>query len=255
MLKLVKYEFRKNLYSMLVMGGMLIAAQVYFLYACFIADDRNKALAGAWLLFMVAAICFFMVFITGVITYSRELSNKTSYLVFMTPNSAIKIIGSKLLYTFLNGALVLAILAILGIFDWKLLMKMWEQEVSMLETIADMLGSLGVDTLNIMYSLLALTFRFLVSFFMAITLAYMSVTATATILQNKKIKGLISVVLYILVFVVVNKVGGLFPRLYENPESFTQVVMADFPCMIFFLIIVIGSVMATSQLLEKHVSL
>ncbi len=255
MLKLIKYEFRKNLYGMAAMGGIILAAQLYFMYASFIAEDRNKAFAGSWFLVMAALVCFFMVFIMGVVTYSRELSSKTSYLVFMTPNSAIKIIGSKLLYTFLNGAIVLAVLIILGMIDWKVLADMWEQEFSMLEAIADMMSMLGVDTVHILYSMLAMILKFLVNFFMAVTLAYMSVTATATVLQNKKIKGLISVVLYIAMLVGIGKIGELLPRLYEYPESFTQVVVSDLPCTMLFLIIIVGAVVATAQLLEKHVSL
>lgn len=255
MFKLIKYEFRKNIYGMAVMLGIILAAQIYFMYAYFIADDRNKALVGAWLLFMAAVICFFMVFIMGIATYSRELSNKTAYLVFMTPNSAIKIIGSKLLYTLFNGVVILALLVLLGIIDWKMLGRMWEQEISVFEMLADMMSMLGIDTLHIFYSAVAIIINFLVNFFMAVTLAYMSVTATATVLQDKKIKGLISVVVYIVLFVVINKIGGLLPRLYEYPVSFTQVILSGLPCTVFFLIIIVGAVAATAQLLEKHVSL
>lgn len=46
MFKLIKYEFRKNLYGMAVMCGIIFAAQLYFMYACFIADNKNKALGG-----------------------------------------------------------------------------------------------------------------------------------------------------------------------------------------------------------------
>ena len=255
MFKLIKYEFRKNLYGMAVMCGIIFAAQLYFMYACFIADNKNKALGGSWFLLMAAIICFFMVFIMGIATYSRELSNKTAYLVFMTPNSAIKIIGSKLLYTLFNGAVILILLVILGIVDWRLLGKMWEQEISVLEMVSEMMSMLGIDMLNVFYSAAAVIVNFLVNFFMAVTLAYMSVTATATVLQNKKIKGLISVVVYIILFIVINKIGALLPRLYEYPESFTQVALSGLWRTVFFLIIIIGAVIATARLLERHVSL
>lgn len=255
MLKLIKYEFRKNLYGTAVMGGIILAAQLYFMYASLIADNRNKALGGSWFLVITAVVCFFMVFATGVVTYSKELSNKTGYLVFMTPNSAIKIIGSKLLYTFFNGVIVLAVLVVLGITDWKILAGMWEQELSVFEIAADMLSILGVDVAHILYSLLAVIVKFLINFFMAVTLAYMSVTATATVLQNKKVKGLISVVLYIVMLVGIGRIGEQLPRIYEYPESFTQVVLSDLPCTLFFLIIIVGAVTATAGLLEKHVSL
>ena len=149
MLKLIKYEFRKNLYGIAVMLSIIALAQIYFMYACFIDQNRNKALAGAWILFFCAVVCFFMVFAFGIVTYSRELSNKTSYLVFMTPNRSIKIIGSKLLFTFLNGVMVALLLAGLWLIDWKLLMDMWEQEVSVIEMVFDLVKNFGINVTDI----------------------------------------------------------------------------------------------------------
>ena len=255
MFKLIKYEFRKNMSGMGVMAGIMAAAQLYFMYAAFIANDRDKASMGALFLLVGAMVCFFMVFVLGIATYSRELSNKTSYLVFMTPNSAIKIIGSKLLYIFFNGAIVLAVIGLLGMADWTILARMWNEELSLLQLIISMLPVAGVDTLQILYTLLAIVIQFLVSFFMAVTLAYMSITATATILQNRKGKGIISVVLYVLMIVGINKLGGLLPRLYDSPRNMSQVILSGLPATMFFLLIIIGAVTATAGLLEKHVSL
>ena len=90
---------------------------------------------------------------------------------------------------------------------------------------------------------------------MAVTLAYLCITLTATVLQNRKIKGLISVILYIFLFYAVNKIGGLLPVLYEAPENMQQVVITALPCMVFFLIIIAGAVVGTAELLDKKVSL
>ena len=255
MLKLIKYEFRKNLYGIAVMLGIIALAQIYFMYACFIDQNRNKALAGAWILFFCAVVCFFMVFAFGIVPYSRELSNKTSYLVFMTPNRSIKIIGSKLLFTFLNGVMVALLLAGLWLIDWKLLMDMWEQEVSVIEMVFDLVKNFGINVTDIAYGISLFVINFLINFFMAVTLAYLCITLTATVLQNRKIKGLISVILYIFLFYAVNKIGGLLPVLYESPENMQQVVITALPCMVFFLIIIAGAVVGTAQLLDKKVSL
>lgn len=255
MLKLIKYEFRKNLYGIAVMLSIIALAQIYFMYACFIDQNRNKALAGAWILFFCAVVCFFMVFAFGIVTYSRELSNKTSYLVFMTPNRSIKIIGSKLLFTFLNGVMVALLLAGLWLIDWKLLMDMWEQEVSVIEMVFDLVKNFGINVTDIAYGISLFVINFLINFFMAVTLAYLCITLTATVLQNRKIKGLISVIVYIFLFYAVNKIGGLLPVLYESPENMQQVVITALPCMVFFLIIIAGAVVGTAQLLDKKVSL
>ena len=255
MFKLIKYEFRKNVAGMGAMAGVIAAAQLYFMYYAFIAKDRERTLVGAWLLVLGALVCFFMVFVMGIATYSKELSNKTSYLLFMTPNRAIKIIGSKLLYIFFNGLIVLAVLVILSMIDWKILAHMWDEEISIFQMMLSMLPILGVNSGQILYTALAIIITFLVSFFMAVTLAYMSITATATILQNRKGKGIISVVVYVVMLVGINKLSGLLPKIYDYPENLTQVMLSNLPSTMLFLLIIIGSVTATAALLEKHVSL
>ena len=64
MLKLIKYEFRKNLYGIAVMLSIIALAQIYFMYACFIDQNRNKALAGAWILFFCAVVCLSLIHIS-----------------------------------------------------------------------------------------------------------------------------------------------------------------------------------------------
>lgn len=255
MLKLIKYEFRKNLYGMCIMLGLLAGVQMYFMYAYFIADSRNKAMGAAGGLFFAAVLCFFMVFSLGIMTYSRELSSKTSYLVFMTPNKAGKIIGSKLVYTFINGMLIAALLLVLGLADMHLLLNMFNEEISMLEMIMDMLHSFGFSVVSIAYNITSSFISFLILFFMVVTLAYLSITLTATVLQNRKIKGLISIVLFIAVLLGVTKLGGLLPTLFEEPDSMFQASIHYLPEMAFYLLIMIGSIIGTAQLLERKVSL
>lgn len=255
MLKLIKYEFRKNLYGMCAMLGLLVGVQLYFMYAYFIADNRNKAMGAAGGLFLAAIICFFMVFSLGIMTYSKELSSKTSYLVFMTPNKAGKIIGSKLIYTLIDGILIAALLLVLGLVDMNLLLKLFDEEVSMLEMILDMLHTFGFNMVSIAYNITSSFISFLILFFMVVTLAYLSITLTATVLQNRKIKGLISIVLFIAVLIGVTKLGSLMPTLFEEPESMFQASIHYLPEMAFYLVIMIGSIIGTAQLLERKVSL
>ena len=134
-------------------------------------------------------------------------------------------------------------------------MDMWEQEVSVIEMVFDLVKNFGINVTDIAYGISLFVINFLINFFMAVTLAYLCITLTATVLQNRKIKGLISVILYIFLFYAVNKIGGLLPVLYEAPENMQQVVITALPCMVFFLIIIAGAVVGTAQLLDKKVSL
>lgn len=255
MFKLIKYEFRKNVNTLFIMAGLLAGAQIYFMYAYYIAQNRYKAMSGASALMFCAVLSFFMVFFSGVMTYSKELSSKTSYLVFMTPNTAIKIIGSKLLFTFFSGTAAALVLGGVGLVDFKMLMKMWDEELSIVEMIVEILHNFGFNMVEIAYNIFSSILNFLIVFFMVMTMAYFCITLTATVLQNKKIKGVISTVLFLLVLWGVTKLGDLLPELYETPHNMVQASLAHLPQTLLFLAVMAGCIVGTAQLLEHKVSL
>ena len=69
-------------------------------------------------------------------------------------------------------------------------MDMWEQEVSVIEMVFDLVKNFGINVTDIAYGISLFVINFLINFFMAVTLAYLCITLTATVLQNRKIKGL-----------------------------------------------------------------
>ena len=113
MLKLMKYELRKNRTLLLTILGIIAALEAYFLISARItagytlrgvfSDAATRAEINlAVSMGLLAAASFgtaLAIFVMGVAGYSRELNQKTSYLVFMTPNSTLAMVGSKLLFT------------------------------------------------------------------------------------------------------------------------------------------------------------
>ena len=86
------------------------------MFFCLTENLNYTSLFGG-LLIIAASVSYFIVFIFGVITYYRELSSKSSYLIFMTPNSSLSIITSKLLYTLIIGIGISAIFIGFGVLD------------------------------------------------------------------------------------------------------------------------------------------
>lgn len=254
MLKLVKYEFRKSLYSILVFVGILFALEFFFLYQ-YMKGSEEGVVAGAALLYLSTMVCFFMVFAFGIITYSKELSSKSSYLVFMTPNSTLKIVASKYLYTFLFGVLLVVILICLGLFDFNLMADMFGSELEFIEMIVEWMEEMGISVTVMVTNLLAGIVEFLVIFFMIISMAYFAITLSATALQNKKGKGIISVLLFVGIFWLAVQLEGFIPSLNENAEGLAEQLIAELPSLIYYLVILFGSMFGCAKLLEKKVSL
>ena len=214
MLKLTKYELRKNLLGIGIVAGIICVLQALFMFFCLTENLNYTSLFGG-LLIIAASVSYFIVFIFGVVTYYRELSSKSSYLIFMTPNSSLSIITSKLLYTLI----------------------------------------MGIDVVNIIINIVAGIISFLIAFFFLISLAYFAITLSSTALQNKKIKGFISVVLFCVLAYATIKISSLLPELYKNPDSLSQALMSSLPATIFQLLMVVACTFGSAVLLDKKVSL
>ena len=105
MLKLIKVEFRKGLVGALVLLGIAAALQAYYLISLY-SSREGHTIAAALLLVWVTFAMGVFVFARGITAYSRELGSRTGYMLFLTPNPSLKIIGSKFLYTFLLALLL-----------------------------------------------------------------------------------------------------------------------------------------------------
>ena len=96
MFRLSKYELRKNRTALFVLLAGLAALQICFLIALR-GKTQDYAIIWSTILVLYAVVCYFAVFIFAITNYYREINSKTSYLVFMTPVSALSIILSKML--------------------------------------------------------------------------------------------------------------------------------------------------------------
>ena len=96
MFKLLKYEFRKARTSLLTLLGLTAGLELYFLislYANF-KDHEDHLVASVVLLMLCTYAVSIYVLIRGVTSYSSELRSRSGYLIFLTPNSAIKIVAA-----------------------------------------------------------------------------------------------------------------------------------------------------------------
>ena len=248
MLKLTKYELRKNLLSIGIVAGIICVLQALFMFFCLTENINYTSLFGG-LLIIAASVSYFIVFIFG------ELSSKSSYLIFMTPNSSLRIITSKLLYTLIIGIGISAIFIGFGVLDIFMMAGVFGDLADALKNFSEMLKIMGIDVVNIIINIVAGIISFLIAFFFLISLAYFAITLSSTALQNKKIKGFISVVLFCVLAYATIKISSLLPELYKNPDSLSQALMSSLPATIFQLLMVVACTFGSAVLLDKKVSL
>lgn len=135
MWKLLKYEFRRARTSLLTVLGVIAVLEMYFLISLGVDHMEHVVIAAMLMMFATYGAAVY-IFVRGVASYASELKEKSAYLIFMTPNSGLKIMGSKYLYTFVNGILLGGVCGALGALDLSLIMMHeddWQSFLRMME--------------------------------------------------------------------------------------------------------------------------
>ncbi len=264
MLKLSKYELRKNRTALIFLLSGLGILQIVFML-CIHFEKEDYILSSAAFLALYALICYFAVFIFAITNYYREINSRTSYLVFMTPISPLRIVLSKMLTVLLLGIIFVVILAVLALLDIQLITVYYNEYTEMAEIINEVLSQFGINTAEILFNILFGILTFLLAFFSSITLVYLCVTLSATLLQNSRFKLLGSIVFFLLASFLRTKAEGNIETLFYNkfPLPNTEVISINMTDLLFYslpytglnLILVILCVTITTWLLKKKLSL
>jgi hypothetical protein len=254
MIKLSKYEFKKNKTALILMFATIILIQIYFLFSLVVESVKHTSISSV-LLYLVAIIIFFGVFIFGIATYSKELSSKTGYLTFMTPKSTLSIIMSKLMTTLFVGVFFAAILTVLAIIDIRLIQEVYPDTKAFGNLVEVIMDRSGISMYELILTVLGWVASFLILFFSTITIAYLSITLSATLFQNKKFKGLISFIIFVVLNIAIGKISNLLPVIQDEVENSAEFVLSILPETLFMLVVMTCAIIVSAKLLDKKVSL
>ncbi len=257
MLKMLKYEWRKNILSLLIVLGVYAALQIYFLIATYGTKSYgNTAIAGT-LLMLVAMFSYVFVLLYGIISYNADLKNKSGYLVFMAPVSSFKILGAKLLSTLITGIAIVAVIVGLAFWDFSIVRDVFNVD-AYISFGNELLGALGssLSIWDITIRIIFIIFSSLISFYMTVTVGYLSVSISATLLQNKKGKGFLSVLLFIIILAVVLVIEYFMPDTKITAGmSFAELCLNDLPSLLLELFVTIAAFIGSGIMLDKKISL
>jgi ABC-2 type transport system permease protein len=250
----MKYEYRRNQTSIAMMLSAILLLQGFFLFSVF-KKDVNLVIPASMLLIFAASICVLGMLIYSVALYSRELGAKTSYLTFMTPNPVVKILGSKLLSALLLGLFFALILGAFAAWDFTLVAKVFPEIELGRVMMEQMLASLAsTDLATILTTISAMGIEFLINFFTVVVVSYLAITLSATALQNKKFKGLVSFLIFVAIMTALQWGTSLLPS-GTNHKFLIDALLSAWPKYAVYLCVMVGSFALSAWLLEKKVSL
>ncbi len=266
MLNLMKYEFRKNKVIIGVLVGIGVLLEIgYFISFAMAHGTGRKALEARedtmmmiGLLSILAVVGFFTIFILGIVNYKNELNSKSSYLIFMTPNSSLKIILSKLLYVLIVEVVFTMALGFIICFD-VLQTTAFLDETNMIEYIIEFFDEFfEVNLRKVLMEAVLQVILSMIAFFSIMVMAYCAITLSSTFLYNSRWRGFVSVLLFIVICIAVSYVDNqVIQKLVMDVDIFTTEgrMLYLLPDAIYYLFIMAAGTFACSKLIDKAINL
>jgi len=248
MLKLMKYEFKKQAMTKYVMLILMAIIEVIFLIGLVVKNNENLIAVPMVIMIMVTIVAIFFVSVESIFTFSNDLKTKASYMLFMTPHSSYTIIGAKLLVSFITLFLTGMVLLLINTGNFVLLGAKMEGFAQVRDVIAMLLKEIWRIEINF-YDVFKFILLLLIGFAIFITTAFVSITISSTVLANKRFKGLVSFAVFIALNLVFTWISNniLATDIWSN--SYFLISMG------INLIFLIATYLGTAWLLEKKISL
>ncbi len=203
MLKLMKYEFRKQLMTKFLLLAVLGLLEVYFLYGIF-ANNMETTMRAVILLATLAFAGIFFVSFECIMTYNNDLRTKQSYMLFMVPESTLSVMGAKILSAMIQIILTAGVFGVMAFVDAFAVAARFDEIGNFFETIQMVLHQFF--SLDINVGVIAINIAELViGWISVVILAMLAITLSATFMANSKLRGVVSFVCFIVIEVVVTK--------------------------------------------------
>lgn len=246
MLKLMKYEWRKTMFSNLVILAITGIMELIFLIGVFF--EKEDALGGGIAGLMICGIVGILyIGIESILIFHKDLNTKQSYMLFMTPNSSFRILGAKVLangIAILAAGLFFAALTALDLSIAVLHVGGVEQFLNLLKGLAIEL-QIGMAINDKVIFMIILTL--LASWMMTIVTADFAIVLTATVLYGKKFNTLVSFVIFCFITSVGSQFMELVPEMSNIYANFTLIIALTL-CMVIIMYAV------TAWIMDKKLS-
>ncbi len=265
MLKLIKYEFIKKSKLLLILLVTAIIANIGIGLAF-----KEEGIA---LFLSLSSIALVILYLYELIrTYSDDLNKKTGYMLFMTPNSGYKIIGSKLIFIITEGLILflsyfiflflnLVVIALRTTGDFSLIMKGISEIINGFNSVVIMQFGMNLG------DILLIVIMLLISVIVFALIVYSAMTIRKSIFSNTKFGGLISFIIFIALNFIYGKLMNFIGEAFQFDVLTKQIndmtitypsssMFRIFGVIIVFNIIVSAVLMLTSgYLIEKKINL
>lgn len=249
--KLIKYEFKKQMLSKIIVGVLALICQLVMLVGVFADKPDWGALGFGGMTLLAFAALFYFSFET-VVTYSNDLKTKQSYMLFLVPRNMYQVVGAKMITTiaqiFVAGiafmALLLGNLFLVSARDGEI-----EEFIKLMKMFIEFVSGVNVDVTTVVYVICSI----LVVWIEFVLMAMLAITLSTTLFANKRYKGVISFGIYIGLEFVLGKIADWVSNGVMSGEVLTLNAMA-WVYMGVYVVAMVLCFFGTAWLLDKKIS-
>ncbi len=247
MLKLMKYELRKQMFSKIVMGIILAALTVGFVFAT-ILENKDNAETMITLMVCVMIFAIFYIAIEGMLTFEKDLSTKQSYMLFLVPQTSKSILGAKMIVSIVQTLFTMAVFAgAIGTCGHVYLSKYNQvyQDMKDWKMALEIMYEIKIDV----PLLLAGLSEILIVWVFMIMLGIFAITALNTVLSGKRWTTFLTVVLYFVLFYIIGHGEDMLVYGHGLSELAEEII-----CYVYYVIFDLLLFFATTWLMDKKLS-
>ena len=197
MLNLIKYEFRKTWMTKLIILAITAFAEIAFLITLYTNKEGLNALT-ILLLVMLAFGGVLLIGIQSISTMHQDMNTKQGYMLYMTPNSCYKILGSKVIENGLSLLVAGAFFFALGALDITLLFGHSGELNQLREMVTEFMKQLSLEVQLDGQMFAGFTLSFLCSWLGTVVAAYLADVISTCLLSGKKYNTWVSLLFFIL---------------------------------------------------------
>lgn len=253
MKKLIKYEFLKNKVSILISLSCLALIELIFILNYFSKNDAMAIISFVFL-FMGCYLCDIFGLILGSKSFTKELNDKSGYMVYMTPNNYYTIIGSKYIFALLLQIIYMLVTIFMIILNLFVFIGDPEEIKEIVEDLLSLFTQ--IDTYEVLLAILFVFILFVLYTTCVISFYNICYTFSCTFIQNSHGRKWITSLIFIIGGSILIRANYLIPNIESyNVSSAFDVFVACVPHYLYCAVLILASLFGTAYMLEKKISL
>ena len=248
MAKTIKYELIRHKITFIILSCILGGAELLFL----IGMTPSATVMGLMLIYAAGMAAYFTIWLLGLISFSRDLREKSGYMIFLTPVSSYTIIFSKIIAALLELAVAAVALVGLAFLDMQIASSRFSRSMDFLREFSSLLDTTTDRVWSVFLSI------WITGLFTTLTLyaiAYFGSALAAMSTQSKGGRRWLSVGIIFGILIVYTIIAKSLPEISVRRDVWFRELIERIPNIIFALAVSAGCTYATGYLMDKKISL